>query len=412
MIFSFVAVSVGIASLAHAQMTSPASEPALRTKRILERISGAKAPGDHPLLAQMMGLVSNGNVRGAATLALADEGFLNITVKQMALKMSTRAETVRTPLNDMTATFVGLVRDDLDARLLLTGNFSYIADANRIPAGLQVRSNVASDIVRSNNHYQDLDRPDVDLAEVLTRADGQQLFSTQAGGLAPNPDPAGVITSRAFLGAHADAGTNRRPVEYIFREFMCAPMTNWSDITASDARIGRDIDRFPGGDHMKFQTNCKGCHTQLDGFRGALAKWDFRNGSLVHSSLEAPNANGFRNGVSTKLNANADVYPDGYVTANSSWINNAISTSNAAMFGWRGQVMSGNDLRELTTVISNSRRFSQCMVKRVYESICHPSFSIENQSAFTDRMAQAFESNGYKFKNLFAEVAAAPECGL
>lgn len=400
--FSLMAAS----AVAQLDMSSSA-----RAKRILERISGVKVPGDHPLLTQMKAAIDAGDVNGAATLALQHEGFLNVTVKQMVLKMSTREETIRTPLNDMVATFIGAIRDDLDARTLLTGNYTYRADPARVPNGVTVRSNVLNDILRSNNHYEDLDSPNIDLGAVLTRIDGQQVASILSNAAVANPDPAGVLTSRAFMGAHADMGTNRRPVEFTFREFMCTEITQMSDISMPDDRIGRDIDRFPGGEHLKFQTSCKGCHTQLDGFRGAFARWDFINGAIIHSGVENANRNGFSNGISNKLNTNNNVFPQGYVVTDSTWVNNATGTANAARFGWRGG-MSGDGVKDFAAAIANSKRFSECMAKRVYEEVCQPVISIEGNKSYIANLAQRFESANYNFKKLFVDVVTSKECGI
>lgn len=382
-------------------------------KKMLERLTGTKVPGDSAPLRQMADLIEQGQLRSAAFVAVQQPGFYNVTVKQMGLKMSTREESLRTPLNDFTAFLIGAVRDDLDARLLLTGNFYYRGDSALVPAGLTVRSDVLNDIVKSNNHYADLDRPDIDLTKVLRRFDNQPVFSRRDNALANNPDPAGVLTSRAFLGAHADAGTNRRLVEFSFREFMCVPIEKWADVTAPDNRIGRDIDRFPGGDHLRFQTKCKGCHTQMDGFRGAFAKTDFRDGMILRGPLENPNANGLKNGVVDKLNRNNTVFKDGYVTTDSTWVNNARGPANEGFFGWRGSnVKNGADVQALGLLISNSKRFSECMAQRVFETVCRQPIVASQQTAYMKDMAQRFENGKYVLRNLFVDVALSPECGL
>ncbi len=192
--------------------------------------------------------------------------------------------------------------------------------------------------------------------------------------LAPNPDPAGVLTSRAFIQAHADAGTNRRLVEYLFRNFMCVPIQEWADSGASDLRIGRDIDRFPGGDHTVFQNTCKACHTVMDGFRGAFARWDFRNGNAINASLAGTGragADADGNMVSRKMNKNNNVYSGGYVTTDDSWVNNAIRASNVSLFGWRAPVAGPtNGVQGLGRLIANSQRFSQCMAEKVFDVVC------------------------------------------
>ena len=383
----------------------------LETKKLLERLSGTKVPADDPRLLQMLKETSGGNWTGAAAIATADPNFLNLTVKQMAQKMSTREESIQTQMNDFTALMMGAVRDDLDARKLLTGDFYYRADPEKIPNGTTVRSDLQLDFVQNNNHYGDLDKTNLDIGALLKKENGQMLLQTSTNTIVYNPDPAGLLTTRAFMGAHTSAGTNRRPVEYAFREFMCVGIEEWSDTTVSDSRIGRDIDRFPGGDHTKFQVSCKGCHTVMDGFRGAFAKWNFDQGRLVNfDAMNETNYGGFSQGVASKMNNNGNVFPGGFVTKDASWVNNARGPANEALFGWRGYAEQGFGVKSFGETLANSSRFSQCMVKRVFEAVCRHEFTIQDNKSFVQEHAGRFESNGYNLKKLFQSVALSKEC--
>ena len=46
-------------------------------------------------------------------------------VKDFAMRMSNRDETVDADLNDFVATIIGATRDEIDSRTLLYGNFYY-----------------------------------------------------------------------------------------------------------------------------------------------------------------------------------------------------------------------------------------------------------------------------------------------
>ena len=52
------------------------------------------------------------DLRGAANLATAENGFYNITVRDMAARMSTRDETVNAGLNDFVAAWVKVMNAD------------------------------------------------------------------------------------------------------------------------------------------------------------------------------------------------------------------------------------------------------------------------------------------------------------
>ena len=377
---------------------SPSQRAALR---MLGNLLKKKVPVDAEIVTEMAALISQGDWKGASDIALAQSDFYNNTVKDMALAMSNREETSDVPLNDFAATFVGVVRDDTDARELLTGNFYY---RGRVELGIQ--SHPVNHILASNRHYEEIAERGFDLTTALERVDGQIIIDGTENNATAHPDPAGVVTSRAFLSAHAVAGTNRRPVEFAFRQFMCVSMPDWADTNASDLRIGRDIDRFPGNDHQKFQTTCKGCHTVMDGFRGAFAKVNFDGNFIKHGALHNMGGGG---AIPSKLNHNSTVFPKGFVTTDDSFQNFANRGSNTSLFGWRSDVKRGFGMGQFTRMISESRRFSECMVKRVFEATC-PIVLSENDLSGLSGYVNAFESGGYNLKNLFGEAAMSPFC--
>lgn len=384
-------------------------------KWILERITGVKWPADSALVQQATQMIMLGNRVGVAALATNQSQFLNVTVKNFGLQMSTREETIRIPLNDFTASIIGVTRDGRDARELLYGNFYYQGPS--VVNGTTIRSNLYDDILRSNRHYEALDNGRIDIGAVLVRVNGQRLIQANRTDTAPevlaaSPDPAGVLTSRTWISAHAVAGTNRRPVEYAFREFLCIPIEEWADAASSDIRIGRDIDRFPGGDHLKFQTSCKSCHTVMDGFRGAWAKWNFDDNTMVQTTVRNRGANS--QGIINKMNQNNSVYPGGYVTTDDSWVNNAIRGVNVTTFGWRGldgrtPSSSGMGVNSFGRLIANSQRFSTCMAKRVFETVCRKTLP-STELASLEALGIQFENTNYNLKQLFQMAALHPLC--
>lgn len=411
------ALLIGLSSNAIAQTQAQKDD----AKWIYERITGVKWAADHPLIVQAATMVAAGQRADVAALATQQSQFLNVTVKNFALEMSTREETIRIPLNDFAATIMGVVRDNTDARELLYGNFFYVGDPARVPAGIpDVIANpneMGRRVLSSNEHYEALDSKNnrLDVGSVLMRVNGQRLVQNENNNvytIVANPDSAGVLTSRAFIEAHAVAGTNRRPVEFTFRQFMCLPMEQWADALSSDVRIGRDIDRFPGGDHMKFQTSCKSCHTVMDGFRGAWARWDFDNNRALQTTVRRGASDG--NMVLNKLNRNATVYPGGYVTTNDSWVNHAARGVNATQFGWRGldkvtPANSGTGVADFGRLIANSQRFSTCMAKRVFKSVCRKELS-DSEIAVYASLGTQFESLNYNLRNLYQIAALHPRC--
>jgi hypothetical protein len=410
-------------------------------RRLVERLTGIVVPVDHPMVIRVDGRIQAGDYAGAAKIITGDistsepghPDFLNTMVKQFAVRMSNREETVRAPFNDFAASFIGVTRDERNAQELLTGDFFYMANPNLA----KVRTDIFRDLLVSNNHYEDLEKFHWDIGKVLMRvpsADapatyprGQQIALDSTGTITPNPDPAGVITSRAFMAAHATAGTNRRLVEFTFREFMCIPMSEMADTSASPARIGRDVDRLPGGDQTKFETSCKGCHTVMDGFRGAFAKFDWAAVTVNNTPLSfVRNTQVSRIGVPfgfpanmvdqygtvRKMNHNENVFPNGYVIVDDTFVNNAVGTNNRTLFGWNGtNKYGGSGVMQYGRMIAESERFAQCMTKRVFESVCTPDAKSDStMSPVIVELAAKFKTSGYKFRKLFQDVSTHPSC--
>lgn len=375
---------------------------------IYKRLAGISTPIDNPVLIEMEAMINANNLLGAAKIATEESSFYNLVIRDFAARMSTREETINEPFNDFTATFIGVVRDNLDARLLLTGNMFYMGNTQ-----VGVPNNMATDILGSNNHFSQLESNNYDYASVL-ESNPVQRIRTPGNGLVNHPDAAGVITSRTFMAAHATAGTNRRLVEFTMKQFTCNNMEDWADATAPDSRIGRDIDRFPGGEGSKFLTTCRSCHSNMDGFRGAFARFDFSDNFVKYSSfynsgggVDAMEQNPV--GVARKFNQNDQTYPSGYRTTDNSWVNNARSPANVQRFGWRGVTSTGVGVKQFARAVANSKAFSQCMVKKVYREICRRPVANFEQG-MVDSVATSFESSGYKLKNLFETIAVRPEC--
>ena len=399
---------------------------------LYKRVVGVNTTLNDPNIQAMSAKLEQGDTMGAAAIATKQNDFLNVTVKLMATKMSYRDEKPNHESNDFVAAMVGGVRDDVSAYEMMTGNFYYTVDPAKVPMGTTIRSDLLADFLRSNNHFLDFDRAGFN-AQWLMRQDGMKAVTASVGVAAvadlPAKDASALLTSRAFTFAHAIAGTNRRMLEFTFREFMCVEMTDWSDTTRSDEFVGRDVDRYD----PKFQNRCKGCHGQMDGFRGAFANIDFyMSGNvafLKHSALLAPQARNIAqaegelnfktlpavNGqptvpatIASKMNHNQQVFTPGRVIVDDSWSNIAIGGNNTKLFGWRGE-MKGNGINSFAKAIAGSERFPRCMAQRVFTEVCkrEPVASDEPMLIWAGK---EFEGNNYNFKYLFQLVSTQLEC--
>lgn len=387
----------------------------VKAQQMLQRLTSTKTPIDHPLLDQMEPLVAAGKHKEAAQLAVGHDDFLNLTIRDFAARMSTRETSVDVTLNDFIATVIGVARDDMSAQLLLNGDFTYRGN----PSLASVPSDEIPHFLKSNAHYESLEKSKFNLAKVLVRVDGQKLLNGASNTVVRNPDPAGVITSRAFMEAHATAGTNRRLVEFTFKQFLCIPINQWADLSASDAYIGRDVDRAPGNEHDKFRSTCRSCHTVMDSFRGAFAKVDFEDGYLKHGDIlgglgvmsEDPN----NRGISLKMARNATQFPEGYETKTTEWINNADRGINKEYFGWPAPASGesknrGFGIRSFASLVSQSPAFPRCMAMRAFRSVCKRDMTDAEKMSIAVQLGEGFKASGYKLKDLFSSVAVLPEC--
>jgi hypothetical protein len=195
------------------------------------------------------------------------------------------------------------------------------------------------------------------------------------------------------------AGTNRRAIEYAFREFLCAPKEQIKALGVPDQYVRRDIPRAPGENPQEYQTNCRSCHGILDGFGGSFARFDFTGGRLKYLGPE---------GIAPKMNQNAEFYPEGWVTVNDYWINYATKDHNAS-FGWRGPV-SGYGVKQFGEMIANAKGFGACMAKRVFQSVCKREPVDAADQTLVTAAAERFESAGHKLKGLFEDLVSQPGC--
>src|SRR5690606_20600047 len=160
------------------------------------RIAGV--PPSEAVLLQMATLIDNNDLAAAVELAMNNEAFYSVTLKNMATPWTNRDQTVFAPLNDYTATFIGLVRDDRDFRTLLYDDVIYVGTASGLPA----YSN------HNNNHYQALENAGHRLKDTLAARTQSSITGMPANATS------GVLTTRAAAKAFFIAGTNRAMFRY------------------------------------------------------------------------------------------------------------------------------------------------------------------------------------------------------
>jgi hypothetical protein len=359
--------------------------------RIYNRIAGI--PPSAAVLAQMMKTDSV----SAALLATNDPAFYNNTIRNLAAPWTNRDQSVFVPLNDYTATVVGMVRDNVPFNTLLSADLVYIASAGAASTyGLPAYSPANNDL------YQAMDDSNVDLKANLVPSTQSAITGIPAAATA------GVMTTRGAASAFFVNGTNRAMFRFTMMNHLCDDLPTVMDTTRPPDRIRQDVTRSPGGVSTLFLTNCIGCHSGMDPMAQAFAYYNFSYpaseigatawpiGQIVYTA----------NQVQPKYFINNTNFPQGYVTPNDGWTNRWRSGPNEIL-GWSAALPgSGSGAKSLGQELAGSAAFATCQVTRVFKDVCLRAPSSNADAAQVTSMIQAFQASNYSLRQVFAEGAA------
>ncbi len=369
--------------------------PNEQATRMFERLTGA--PPSPSVLSQMASDISGGNALAAANLAINDPGhnFYNVTIRNFAQPMSNKPQSPFVPLNDYTATIIGMVRDNVPFNTVLSADLIYVGNPSKLP-GLPGYS------YSDDSHYQFIDNANADLANVLE----PQTQSSVTG--IPSAATAGVLTTYAGASAYFFKGTNRAMVRFTMMDYLCDDLQTIEDVTRPPDRIRQDPSRSPGGDSRTFLTQCIGCHSGMDALAGAFAYYDFVPACTGTScpSFNIPGQMVYTPGqVQQKYHINTGNFPQGYVTTDDSWINYWRNGPNS-LLGWNPSLPgSGNGAKSFGEELENSQQFATCQVQKAFQAMCLRPPSNAADRAQVAQMTSDFVSGNYNLKTAFAESA-------
>ena len=263
------------------------------------RIAGV--PPRAETLGAMVELLQQQKNLEAALLATGDSGFYNLKLLGMFSVWANVAGDSGIPLNDMSATMIGMVRDDIPFKEVLYGDHIYLGNAKITktdkdypdmkggnpsgrdlcdqpskPAGEKVLPPYLSN---SNDHYRCMQKYSYDLQTSLQHykqstmpryslGEASKFSLVRKESRLPAKAIAGVLSTREFAKAYYSAGTNRRATAFVFKYFLCHEMEELHDTNVSDEYVRRDVDRSPGDDPSLFRTRCLGCHGGMDALSG------------------------------------------------------------------------------------------------------------------------------------------------
>ena len=363
-----------------------------QAKRIHDRIAGVP-PSQGVLLEMKDALDGDGGGVAAANIAMENDAFYNVTLKNWAAPWTNREFDVFVPLNDYIATVIGVVRDTTDFREVLYGDILYMGKSTL---------GITPYALSNNSHYEELEASNVSLKDNL---------ELQTQSVVTGIPAAGVVTSRAAAKAFFIDGTNRANFRFTLINHLCMDLEQVHDITRIPDRIRQDVSRSPGGDARVFLNNCIGCHNGMDPLAQAFAYYDYEytdltgdNGRIVYNDVgNIDEATGTR--VQAKYHINSATFPFGYVTPDDQWDNYWREGANAAL-GWDQALSgSGSGASSMLQELAHSEAFASCQVSKVFEAVCLREPQDSDDRNKIDAMIGDFANGGYNIKTVFAESA-------
>jgi hypothetical protein len=352
--------------------------------RIYNRIAGVP-----PSAAQLTQMTATDAV-SAALVATNDPAFYNNTIRNLAAPWTNRDQSVFVPLNDYTATVIGMVKDNVPFNTLLSADLVYIGDS---------ASGVPAYSAANNAMYLALDSNNVDLSVHLVAS----TQSAQSG--IPAAATAGVMTTRGGASAFFINGTNRAMFRFTMLNHLCNDLQLVMDTTRPPDRIRQDVTRSPGGVSTLFLNNCIGCHSGMDPMAQAFAYYNFTGtdatmtdtvGTIVYTAGQ----------VQPKYSINNTNFPQGFVTMDDSWNNRWRSGPNYIL-GWSATLPgSGNGAKSLGQELESSATFASCQVTRVFKDVCLRAPNTTADFTQINSMISSFQSHNYSLRQVFAEGAA------
>jgi hypothetical protein len=381
------AAALALASLGTAAFA--ASPDANQAARMYNRIAGV------PPSASVLASMTQTDAVSAALMATQDPAFYNYTIRNLAAPWTNRDQSVFVPLNDYTATVVGMVRDNVPFNQLLSADMIYIANASATSTYSLPAYSPAN-----NNLYQAMDDANVDLSTALT-----QTTQSSITGI-PTAATAGVMTTRGAAMAFFVNGTNRAMFRFTMMNHLCNDLPLVMDTTRPPDRIRQDVTRSPGGVSSLFLTNCVGCHSGMDPMAQAFAYYNFAYpaseigattwpvGQIVYTAGQ----------VQPKYSINNTNFPQGFVTPDDSWNNRWRSGPNQVL-GWASGGGSGQGAKSLGVELESSQAFASCQVTRVFKDVCLRAPSSAADVSAVNGMITSFQS-GYNLRQVFAASAA------
>jgi hypothetical protein len=371
---------------------SAAAVNADQATRMYNRIAGIP-----PTASELSSMIAAADPVTAALVATNDPAFYNDTIRNLAAPWTNRYQSVFVPLNDYTATVVGMVRDDVPFNTLLSADLIYIAS----PAATSTYALPAYSPA-NNDLYEAMDAANVDLKANLLKTTQSSIIGIPATAVS------GVWTTRGAASAFFVNGTNRAMFRFTMLNHLCNDMPTLMDITRPPDRIRQDVTRSPGGVSTLFLNNCIGCHSGMDPMAQAFAYYNFAYPASEVGATAWPIGQIVYTPGQTqpKYHINNLNFPYGFNTPDDSW-NNRWRTGPNQILGWSPKLTgSGQGANSLGVEIESSAAFTSCQVTRVFKYVCLRAPNTTADASQVTSMIASFQAHNYSLRQPFAEAAA------
>ena len=422
---SIVLRSIAVVSaLLFAALCSAGVDEREQAKFLHDRLTGITPSND--MLNLMEASIVSGNPQQAARYAIdgnsaqgdsygaviaSTGGFYNAVLKNWSAPWTNEAQDVFQPLNDYSATVIGLVRDADDFRKVLYDNIIYTGSST---LGISAYAN------NNNNHYEELEASSADMGNPALLVRNTQTAVTGI----PAEGVAGVMTTRASARAYFIDGTNRAMFRFTVLNHLCNDLEQYRDNALPADRIRQDVSRSPGGDSSIYLNECASCHTGLDAMAQAFAYHQYQYPSAEQSNASEEQRKEMGEMVYTpgavqeKYGINAGNFRPGFITRNDHWINYWRTGPNAQRIGWLNAAQNTSRLDEavnpsysegdgaasLGQELANSDAFAYCQVQKAFETVCLRKPQQTDDAAAFSNIVSDFK-NGYDMKQAFIDVA-------
>jgi len=375
-------------------LPSAQAGPREQAKQLHDRLAGV--PPSETILGLMEAEINSGNATAAANRAIDNDAFYNVTLKNFITPWTNIDQNIFEPLNDYTATVIGVIRDDLDFRRILYDDLLYIGAST---TGAPAYSTT------DNAHFEFLEKQNISLKDNLTQT--QQSLHNNL----PAAASAGIMTTRAAAMAYFVDGTNRAQLRFTLMNHLCKDLEQLKDLTRAPDRIRQDVTRSPGGDSRIFLNNCVGCHSGMDPLAQAFAYYQFSyegddpsGGRITYNDVgQLDPVTGTR--VQEKYHINSTNFSYGFITPDDTWTNYWRNGQNQ-LLGWDSTLPGeGQGAKTMGQELAHSEQFAVCQVEKVFETVCLRSPSNATDRTQVTNLISEFKSNGYRLKPIFANAA-------